>query len=172
MIENVIVQVSDEDLKQAASEGMDAFLRVFTDKYLDVIHGKLDAETMHLLNGYQHSLLGYHFFREEVMDGGFVQLIQNGYGPYIFENPFAKAMRMFGAGELAKLVYKAKEIYDKHKADLTKECTEDEFMAMYEQYEAFDDLEEAYMEMEEEMTERIATYVDEHIEEFASVVKH
>ena len=27
-----------------------------------------------------------------------------------------------------------------HKADLEKECSEEEFMAMYEQYEAFDDL--------------------------------
>ncbi len=171
MKENAIVQISDAALRQAASEGIDAFLKVFTDKYLDVIHGRLDAETMHLLNGYQHSLLGYHFFRQEVMEGGFVQLIQNGYGPYIFENPFAKAMRMFGAGELSKLVYKAKEIYDEHKADLTKECTDDEFMARYEQYEAFDDLEGAYIEMEEEVTEQIATYVDEHIEEFALIVK-
>lgn len=172
MIENAIVQVSDEALKQAAAEGMDAFLKVFTDKYLEVIHGKLDAESMYRLNGYQHSLLGYHIFREEVMEGGFVQLIQNGYGPYIFDNPFAKAMRMFGAGTFSKLVYKAKEIYDKNKADLTRECSEEEFMAMYERYEKFDDLEEAYIEMEEEVTACIATYVDDHIEEFATVVKH
>jgi len=38
------------------------------------------------------------------------------------------------------LVYKAKKIYDAHRHDLEKERTEDEFMAMYEQYEAFDDL--------------------------------
>ena len=108
--------------------------------------GKINADTMPLLNGYQHTLLGYHFFREEVMEGGFVQLIQNGYGPYIFDNPFAKAMRMFGAKEFSKLIYEAKKIYDAHREDLEKERTEEEFMAMYEQYEAFDDLEEQYME--------------------------
>lgn len=43
------------------------------------------------------------------MEGGFVQLIQNGYGPYIFDNPFAKAMRMFGAKEFSKLIYEAKK---------------------------------------------------------------
>ena len=58
-------------------------------------------------NGYQHSLLGYHFLREEINEGGFVQLIQNGFGPYIFDNPFAKAMRQFGAKEFAKLIYSA-----------------------------------------------------------------
>ena len=86
------ITVSDADLRKGAEEGMDAFLKVFIDKYLEVTGGKINADTMLLLNGYQHTLLGYHFFREEVMEGGFVQLIQNGYGPYIFDNPFAKAM--------------------------------------------------------------------------------
>ena len=84
-----------------------------------------------------------------------LQLIQNGYGPYIFENPFAKAMRLFGAKEFSKLIYEARKIYDAHKADLEKECSEEEFMAMYEQYEAFDDLEEAYMDMEEMVTAQV-----------------
>ena len=163
------ITVSDADLRKGAEEGMDAFLKVFTDKYLEVTGGKIDADTMLLLNGYQHTLLGYHFFREEVMEGGFVQLIQNGYGPYIFDNPFAKAMRMFGAKDFSKLIYEAKKIYDAHRADLEKERTEEEFMAMYEQYEAFDDLEEQYMEEEEQITAQIATYVDEHLDSFAQV---
>lgn len=163
------ITVSDADLRKGAEEGMDAFLKVFTDKYLEVTGGKIDADTMPLLNGYQHTLLGYHIFREEVMEGGFVQLIQNGYGPYIFDNPFARAMRVFGAKDFSKLVYEAKKIYDAHRADLEKECTEEEFMAMYEQYEAFDDLEEQYMEEEEQITAQIATYVDEHLDSFAQV---
>lgn len=167
----VKIIVKDEDLRKGAEAGMDEFLRVFIDKYLEVTGGTVNAETMPLLNGYQHTLLGYHIFREEVLEGGFVQLIQNGYGPYIFDNPFAKAMRLFGLKEFSKLIYSAKEIYDKHRADLEKERTDDEFMAMYEQYEAFDELEEAYMDMEEEVTARIAGYVDEHLEQFAEISK-
>ena len=163
------ITVSDADLRKGAEEGMDAFLKVFTDKYLEVTGGEINAETMPLLNGYQHSLLGYHFFREEVLEGGFVQLIQNGYGPYIFENPFAKAMRLFGLKDFSKLIYDAKNIYEANKADLQKECTDDEFMAMYEQYEAFDDLEEQFMDMEEMVTAKIAEFVDEHLDDFAEI---
>ena len=47
----------------------------------------------------------------------------------------------------------------------------DEFMAMYEQYEAFDELEEAYLEMEEQVTALIASYVDDHLELFAKIIK-
>ena len=52
---------------------------------------------------------------------------------------------------------------------MQKERTDEEFMAMYEQYEAFDDLEEQFMDMEEMITATIAEYVDEHIDDFASV---
>lgn len=164
------IQISDSALKEAASLGMDEFLNVFTSKYLEIIGGDLNADKMNLLNGFQHSVLAYHFFREEVMEGGFVQLIQNGYGGYVFDNPFAKSMRMFGAEEFAKLIYKAKKIYDAHKEDLEKERSEDDFMAMYEQYEEFDDLEEEFLNSEEEVSSIIAEYIDEHLEEFANIV--
>ena len=169
-METTKIQISDTALKAAAEQGMDEFIQVFTDKYLEVLGGELKAETMGLLNGCQHSLLGYRFFREEVMDGGFVQLIQNGYGPYIFENPFAKAMRLFGLTDFSKLIYEAKEIYDKNKEDLTKDRSYDDFMAMYEQYEAFDDLEEKFLDMEELVTATLAEYVDEHLTDFAEIL--
>ena len=164
------IRVKDEALQRGAEAGMDEFLKVFTDKYLEITGGVINAETMPLLNGYQHSLLGYHFFREEVLEGGFIQLIQNGYGPYIFDNPFAKAMRLFGAKDFSKLIYDAKKIYDAHREDLEKERTDEEFMAMYEQYEAFDELEDEFLEKEEEYTALVAGYVDEHLELFAKIV--
>ena len=63
---------------------------------------------MPLLSGEQHSLLAYRIFRDEVTEGGFCQLIQNGYGAYIFGNPFARVMRLWGAESFSKLVYRAK----------------------------------------------------------------
>ena len=123
-----------------------------------------------MLTGEQHSLLAYQIFRDEVMEGGFCQLIQNGYGGYIFDNPFAKVMRLWGVGDLSKLVYAAKKIYDSHRDDLERERTDEEFMAMYEQYEAFDELEDEFLEKEEEYTALVAGYVDEHLELFAKIV--
>ena len=166
-----MIKLSDAVLQKAAGEGMDEFIQVFTDKYKEVIGGELTAGTMALLTGEQHSLLAYQIFRDEIMVGGFCQLIQNGYGGYVFDNPFAKVMRLWGAEEFSKLVYRAKKIYDAHREDLEKAPTEDEFMAMYEQYEAFDELEEEYFEMEEQVTAIIANYVDEHLGLFAEVVK-
>jgi hypothetical protein len=166
-----MIQIQDQSLKSAIEEGMDEFLQVFIDAYLETLGGELSPEKMSLLNGSQHSLLAWHFFSTEMRDGGFVQLIQNGYGPYIFENPFAKAMRQFGCVELSKLIYKAKEIYDANKKELTRETTEEEFNAMYVDFEVFDELEEHYFDIEEEQTSLLAAYVDDHIEDFAEIVK-
>ena len=166
-----MIQIKDSQLAAAAQKGMDEFLQVFTDAYLEAIGGNLTAENMSLLNGSQHTLLAHRFFQDEMRDGGFVQLIQNGYGGYIFSNPFAKAIKQFGAVELSKLVYKAKEIYDPNKTELERETTEEEFNAMYVDFEVFDDLEEMYFEMEERQTSLIAAFVDEHIADFAEIVQ-
>ncbi len=165
-----MIQVKDVALQQAAQEGMDAFIQVFTDAYKQVIGGELTAETMSLLTGEQHSLLAYQIFRDELMEGGFCQLIQNGYGAYIFVNPFAKVMRLWGVEGLDKLVYAARKIYEAHREDLERERTDDEFMAMYEDYEEFDELEDRFLEEEERFTALVASYVDEHIELFAEIV--
>ncbi len=165
-----MITIKDETLRQAANRGMDAFIQVFTDAYRREIGGELTPETMSRLNAEQHTLLAYQLFREEVLEGGFCQLIQNGYGGYIFDNPFAKAMRLWGADEFGKLIYKAKKIYDTCRDDLERERTDDEFMAMYEQYEAFDDLEDEFIGKEEALTCFVATYVDEHLDKFAEII--
>lgn len=166
-----MIKISETKLQQAGAIGMDEFLQVFIDAYLEALGGNLTAENMHLLNGNQHSLLAYYFLREEVMQGGFVQLIQNGYGGYIFGNPTAKALKLMGATELAKIIYKAKEIYDFNQEELERETTEEEFTEMYVDFEQFDELEERFFEIEENQTAIIAKYVDENIETFGEIIK-
>lgn len=158
--------ITDEQLQKAAQEGMDAFMDVFVQAYLKLGGGQVTAELMAQLNSDQITLLAYSIFRDEIMEGGFCQLIQNGYGPFIFINPFAKAMRLWGLKELSKEIYKAREIYDQNRDDLERERTDEEFMAMYEQYEAFDEIEEWFIEEEEALTGMVAYYIDEHIENF------
>lgn len=165
------VTIPEAEVVAAAQQGMDAFVELFRNKILEAVGGELNAETMPRLNADQITLLAYMIVREEVMDGGFIQLIHNGYGPFIFLNPFAKAMRLWGAREFQKLIYKGRKLFEEVGDQLTKECTDEEFMALFEQYPAFDDLDDEFVEMEEEVTEIVARYVDEHLEAFAEIIK-
>ena len=163
------VVVKDADLQQAALEGMDVFLGVFVKAIYEAVDGELTAESMQELNADQITLLAWDILHQEVMDGGFVQLIHNGYGPFIFKNPFAKAVKLWGMRELSKLIYDAHTLWLKYRETIEKDCTEDEFMALFEQFPEFDDLDDTFVENEEVWTADIAHYVDDHLERFATV---
>lgn len=163
------VKVKDTALREAAMQDMDAFLRVFVDATKNAIGGSLNAENMQQLNVSQITLLAYDILHEEVMDGGFVQLIYNGYGGFIFDNPLAKMLRVWGLGGLAKLLFSVRKLYKAYGNKIQRECTDEEFMALFEQYPEFDEYDDEFVENEEQWTEAVARYVDEHIDDFAEV---
>ena len=163
------VIVKDADLQQAAQEGMHALLNVFVKATYDAKGDQLTAETMLELNADQITLLAWNILHEEVMDGGFVQLIHNGYGPFIFKNPLAKALKLWDIKELSKLIDDAHTLWIKHREKIEQDCTDEEFMALFELFPDFDDLDDQFVEHEEEWTEDIAHYVDDHLELFATI---
>ena len=163
------VVVKETLLIDAAQEGMDAFLNVFIKAIHQYLGGDLNADNMGKLNTDQLTLLSYNIVRDEVMDGGFVQLIHNGYGPFIFTNPFAKVLKIWGLTELGQLINKVHRLYNKYRAEIEKDCTDDEFMALFEQYQAFDDCDDNFVENEERWTEYVARYIDNHINSFATI---
>ena len=55
--------------------------------------------------------------------------------------------------------------------EIEKDCTDEAFMALFEQFPEFDALDDIFVENEEEWTECVAQYVDEHIENFATIEK-
>jgi len=165
------IKVKDSQLNEAAQEGMDSFVSAFVHAIRQGIHDELTAETMAELNADQITLLAWDILHEEVMDGGFVQLIHNGYGPFIFKNPFAKAVKLWGLRDLSKLIYDAHTLYQKYHEEIEQDCTEDEFMALFEQYPEFDDMDDLFIENEESWMEQIAEYIDQHIEQFAHIEK-
>lgn len=148
---------------------MDAFVGLFYNEIMASIGGELDVESMQLLTPDQITLVAYCIYREEIMDGGHVQLIHNGYGPFIFLNPFAKAMRLWGAKEFSKLVYSGRKFFEENQKALTRECTDEEFMAIYENYPEADDLDDEFIMMEEEVTDIVAHYIDENLANFSQI---
>ena len=163
------INIQETKLKEAAAQGTDAFLTCVHDCIKEAVGGEVNVESLPLLNSEQTTLLAYFILREEVMDGGFIQLIHNGYGPFIFLNPFAKAMRLWGAHDFSNLVYKGRKLFEKYQDKLTVECSDEEFMALFEQYPEFDDLDDEFVEMEEEVTDIIAHYVDDNLERFVRI---
>ena len=107
--------------------------------------------------------------RDEVMDGGFIQLIYNGYGDFIFRNPFAKAIKAWGLDDLSRLIRKVHPIFAKRQEEICQVETDEEFMALFEQMPDFENFDDTFVENEENWTEKVACYVDEHIQNFVVI---
>ncbi len=168
---NDLITIRETDVIKAAEKGFDEFVDVFVDATYKAIGGELDAQRMALLNADQVTLLAYRILRDEVMDGGFVQLIHNGYGPFIFKNPFGKMMRAWGIDLLATLINKAHRLYTKYHVEIERECDYEEFMALFEKFDDFDECDNTFVEHEEEWTAAVAEYIDGHIDSFATVLQ-
>lgn len=164
------ITINEPELKAAAEKGSDEFLDVFFNAIFTRYGGKIGEPMMSELNADQMTLVAFKAMHDEVMDGGFVQLIYNGYGPFLFFNPFVKVVREWGLDDLALLVNKAGRLFRKYGREIERDCTDEEFMAMFEQYPEFDELDDKFVENEEEWVAKIAYYVDEHIDRFAEVV--
>lgn len=165
------VTLPEMKLKQSVEQGFDETIDVVVDAIYKAVGGELNGENMSALNANQMTLLAYKILHEEVMDGGFVQLIHNGYGPFIFKNPFEKVLKTWEIVDLAKLASKSHKLFNKYGREIEKDCTDEEFMALFEQFPAFDDEDDEFVENEEKWTEEIAKYVVEHIEQFAKIIK-
>lgn len=165
-----VVKIDESKVIEAAKAGNDEFVDVFYNAILDFCGGVITAETMQEINPEQMTLVVFKTLHEEVMDGGFVQLIYNGYGPFVFFNPFAKAVREWGLGDLASLVNKAGKLFRKYGKEIKTECSDEEFMAMFEKYPKFDELDDEFVENEEHWVGEIAHYIDEHIDRFAEII--
>lgn len=162
--------IKDETLRKAAGEGMDAFVDVIVQAIKNGVGGELSSDTMQKLTSQQITLLGYVALRDEVMDGGFIQLIYNGYGPFFFKNPFDTAIRQWGLIELCRLMRHVKKAYNRNREALECELTDEEFMALYENFPEFDEFDDEFVSHEEAWTGMVAHYLDEHLDEFVEIV--
>ena len=145
-----------------------AFICSITDEYLAHVGGQLTAENMDRLTTDQHTLLCYRYLLDEVMEGGFIQLIQNGLAGYVLEGPFPYVLKKeWGLRELSKLIYSVKTEYHHHEEAFRQDLTDEEFMALYEQLETLNDLGDDFLDdHQEEATPRVAQYVAEHADKF------
>ena len=96
---------------------------------LDKVGGELTGESMAMLTSDEITLLAYCIMREEVMDGGLVQLI-----------------------------YEGRAFYEAHHEEIEREMSDEEFMALFEQFPEADDFDDTFIEHEEEITAEVTAH--------------
>lgn len=181
----------DKQQAQEQYEKQDSigFIQWVTDGYLAAVGGALTAENMEMLSAEQHSVLCYRYVLDEVMEGGFIQLILNGYAPYVLEGPFPMVVKKeWGTSlgqssqehssgsvegqekvmkDFSKLLYEVKKEYHRHQDELSQDLSDEDFMALYEQLEELNELGDDFLdEHQEEVTPAVAKMIVENMEKY------
>jgi hypothetical protein len=162
----ILPVVSATDLSAAGEESW-SYLNVILAAYQELL--SLEPEVQQEMTIDQHALMAYAAFHSNVAVGGFIQLIQNGYGEYLFENPFAKTFGSWGATMTASLIQQAEPIYRAKQEELERKTTLEEFAKMYEAYPDFDTLDQTYLRVMEDEASYVVKYIKRKLKAFVSL---
>ena len=101
--------------------------------------------------------------------GGFLQTLYYGYGEYVFEKPFSKIIKTWGAKKISRIVKKAGSLYEKHKDRVKKVKTEKELSCLCSEITDFEILDNEYLMISIKEAEKIKKYIENNINEFAII---
>jgi hypothetical protein len=138
-------------------------------------------EIMPKLNSSQQTLLTFYLFDASMctchcdladnwrVKGGFLRLIYDGYGEYVFNMPFSKIIYTWGAKKISRIISKAKSKYEKHKGKVENVKTLKELSDLCSEINDFEKLDYEYMKNSVEETKKIKNYIDKNISKFAII---
>jgi len=158
--------IKKADLDKAEDEW--DYLYLLLDKYYKLQEKEPDNVVDNFNNG-QHSLMAYTVLDSQVGNGGFIQLIYNGWGPYVFESPLIETLRSWGLNDTPDLLEKASVIYNETGIDQKEEDTLDDFSRLYTDYPQFEKFDDAYYEINDSEVRLVKRYIEDHLDDFIIV---
>lgn len=128
------------------------------------LYKKQDFTFIETLSPGQELLIRYDYVRMQVLQGGFIQLIQNGYINLLLAMP--QMLLQVGAPEMAQLLDDVLRVYTLNAEDLSKETSVEEFAKLYEEFKEFEGLDARFTEYNPAAEKAIISYALRFPDEF------
>ena len=146
-----------------------AYIVFLTDRYYQIISSDPSGQIQEQFTIEQNILLAFNILDTQVTSGGFIQLIENLYGAYIFDTQLSEYINKWGAKTIAAIIDEARPIYHQKKEILEREKTLEEFAKLYQEHKDFEILEKLFDQSI--LSERIIIkeYIECNIHKFANI---
>lgn len=168
MPDKYLPTISAVRLKQVQdSNDPNDYYDLLTQPLHEELYKRQDFTFFEELTDGQQMLICYDYIQNHVLQGGFVQLIQNGYVKMLL--PMPKWLVAVGDEHMAQLIDDALKAYVANRDVLDKETTVQEFANLYEQMPVFHTLDKLFEELHPKTVNIMLKYATFHIEEFALV---
>ncbi len=165
MVSNFLPAVDKDKINVAYKNAMyDEVYEMLVEPLHEELYKRQTFDFMDDLSRGQQLLLGYDYLRTQVGQGGFIQLIQNGYVgllPSLIEQ-----LNMVGAFEMAIVLDDVLKVYVLNMEQLGRTTTVEEFARLYEEFKEFEIIDQRYADLNLATEKKMLDYAFEHINEF------
>ena len=162
-------QISSSLLKEKqASADIDDLYELLVTPLHEELYKRQSFDLFQDLSVGQQLLISYDYVRAQVEQGGFLQLIQNGYIGLLPSMP--AWLQVIGAVEMAQLLDDVLKIFVENKDILAAERSVEEFAMLYQQFKGLEASDEEFVRLNEPTVKLIMEYAMHHPEEFAEIV--
>ncbi|MNR15376.1 hypothetical protein D3C85_1319070 [compost metagenome] len=160
------IKISEKELKNVEND-VQAYLFLFLSKYYQELEVDPTVEYDPDVFGTYGVLVAYNVLHDEILEGGFLGMILNGYGNYIFNDRFAAMLKKWGIVQLALNVENAKEVYRKNIMRLEKLILSPDISSLYCEFPEFNALDRDFLIMIEEETLKVKKFIQSNLNDFA-----
>ena len=160
--------VSKQEIDSAGGNASD-LINLLTTRYRELIASDVTGQMQNSFTPEQHILIAYQMFDGQVMAGGFLQLIENGFGAYIFDTPFGEYLKNWGLIRSSSLINQARVLYSAKKETLEREKSLEEFARMYQEHPEFEPLDNEYYAIADAEREILLQYILSNINRLATI---
>jgi len=165
MSDHFLPKVDPERLRNAltSSDG-----RILFELLVEPLHEELyrrqDFNFMDILTEGQQLILSYDYLLQQVEQGGFIQLLVNGYIGLLPDMP--GWLQRVGAPEMAAVIDDVIKVYVLNVNLFDREMKPQEFARLYDELKGFEVLEDRFNLHKKATMEAIFTYAKAHLGEF------
>jgi hypothetical protein len=153
----------------AVSESPSDYILLLEDRLYSILASDHTGIIRQQFTTDQNVLLAFNLLDSQVCHGGFIQLIENGYGAYIFDSALSEQLDAWGAIEISSIIDKGRIIYHLKKNVLERKKSLEEFAKLYQEHPEFHDLENQFNNIIDAERKRIKEYISGHIDRFCCV---
>lgn len=167
MSSSFLAVVSKDELEQKLSGSDEEIFEWLAEPIHEELYKRQDFTFIDQLSETQQLLISYDYVRMQVLQGGFIQMIQNGYIGILPTMP--DWLNRLGDKHMAKTIDDVLKVYVLNRELLDKETSVEEFAKLYDELQEFVALDEQFQHQNEDTIHKIVTHAKAHIEDFIKV---
>ncbi len=167
MASSYLPEINKHELNTAFTQSdYDRLYELLAEPLHKELYQRQTFEFMDELSAGQQLLLAYDYLRTQVIQGGFIQFIQNGYVgllPSLIEQ-----LTMVGAGDMGQVLDDVLKVYVLNIDQLGRQTTVEEFAGLYEEFKEFEAIDKRFATLNLDTEKKMLHYAMTHLADFTT----